>query len=116
MDDLNKLLKKNNQESPQSLDEEDENNIPVQQWIDWYLSIAGNEFLVPVTMGFLFDNFSMFEFLGDEPNSAENNNAPQNRQHVHQIHSYSEEAYKMIKGIGPRSYSQLNDPEFQKTY
>lgn len=52
--------------STKDLDDTGEHEIPVQQWIDWYLNIPGNEFLVPVSMGYLLDQFSMFEFIGEE--------------------------------------------------
>ena len=69
----------NNQTNLNSTDEyEEEHEIPIQQWIDWYLQIPGNEFLVPVSMQFLLDNFSMFEFIGEEaeyPQTGDNNNS-----------------------------------------
>ena len=45
----------NDQQEASFGDGEEEMTIPVQLWIDWYLSIPGNEFLVAVTMQFLID-------------------------------------------------------------
>ena len=43
-------------------------------WIDWYLSIPGNQFMVEVKMGYLLDNFNhtgLKEQFGDSEDHFE---------------------------------------------
>ena len=36
------------------------------QWIDWFLEIPGNQFMVEVDISFLYNSFNMFEFKDKE--------------------------------------------------
>lgn len=70
-----------------NFDDTVEHEIPIQLWIDWHLNIPGNEFLVPVSMQFLLDQFNMFEFTGEEaqyPETGADNSLDNNKNDLSQ--------------------------------
>ena len=70
------------------------------QWIDWFLEIPGNQFLVQVDISFLYNSTNMFEFKDKEQFGLQ----------------YYEEAHSMILGLAPRTSEELDDPKFQLIY
>ena len=69
-------------------------------WVDWHITVPGNQFLVPVDVSFIMNSFNMVEFKDSE----------------HLGLTYFEEAHSQILGMAPRSQEELEDKAFQGVY
>ena len=65
-------------------------------WIDWHVSVPGNQFLVGIEISFIMNSFNMLEFKDSE----------------HLGLKYFEEAHAQILGMAPNREEQLQDKNY----